>query len=176
MTGHADSGQNFGRGDQADDVLDGEVGREPAGKRGRPKGSVGTKAISTREFEEWFWAQGKKGPLQHLAERMWADPVQLQKHYAAKEMAVKAVGDDIRTALPSLHDIQIQQDKCARELAPYLHGKKPIEIVMNDERLPVMFIDMGSNQLETAQRLAKAGGMMIDAVLIEDDEKQGKKR
>lgn len=172
MTGHADGRAE--NGEEFDQEPDG--GREPAGKRGRPKGSLGTKAISTREFEEWFWAQGKKGPLQHLAERMWADPVQLQKHYARNELAMKTVGEELGHALPSLHDIQIQQDKCARELAPYLHGKKPIEIVVLDEHLPTMIIDMGSNQLETAQRLAKAGGMMIDAVLIEDDEKQGQKR
>ena len=54
------------------------------------------------------------------------------------------------------------QLKAAEALAPYLHRKKPIDVVIEDERLPTLIINMGSNQLATAEQIAAGQGLRID--------------
>lgn len=129
------------RGDQGD-------GRRP---RGRPKGSLNRK---TADFDRWYQAKGFRDPLTAMAQYLTADPVQLQRWFAEHDQAKVAVGKKIMNALPTLMDILKEQHACASQLAPYLHGKKPVQLEIIDERLPSLIIDLGTNQLEEGLAIA----------------------
>jgi hypothetical protein len=119
--------------------------------RGRPPGALNVK---TRDFERYYAAMGYRDPLKAMAEWLTADPVALQAWFEEHEKAQVAVGKSIRTALPQLLDIIKEQHACAVALAPYLHGKKPVQVEIIDERLPSLIIDLGTNQLDQARQLA----------------------
>lgn len=120
-------------------------GLRPA-RAGRPKGSTNRK---TEEFEAWYRAQGYRDPLVALADWITADPVHLQAWFEEHERSVTAVGK----TLPSLLDIIKAQNAAAGELAPYLHGKMPIRVKIEDERLPVLVLNLGTNQLDQARTI-----------------------
>lgn len=122
-------------------------GLRPA-RPGRPKGAANKK---TEEFESWYRASGYRDPLLALADWITADPVHLQAWFQEHERAKVAVGKKIMTALPSLLDIIKAQNAAAGELAPYLHGKMPIRVKVEDERLPVLVLNLGTNQLDQAR-------------------------
>lgn len=103
------------------------------GRIGRPKGARNRKSV---DFEKWFHAAGFKDPAVLLAEIISADALALGR--AASIKVAEA--------------LELQR-KCATDLMPYLHGKKPIEIDLVDERLPSLFIISGDNQLAQAQKV-----------------------
>ncbi|MGI2031953.1 hypothetical protein ACRQ1B_06125 [Rhizobium panacihumi] len=131
--------------------------------RGRPKGSMNRK---TQDFSAWYDAQGYKDPLQLQAEFMSADPVALQAFYIEHERTQKAIGKMFGKAVPALSDIVKAQMDCAKELAPYLHGKAPAREAQDDERLPVLVINAGTNQIEQAQ-LVHAKSLSVGRPLVE---------
>lgn len=103
------------------------------GKIGRPKGARNRKSV---DFEKWFHAAGFKDPAVLLAEIISADTIALATAASIKRIEA----------------LELQR-KCATDLMPYLHGKKPIEIDLVDERLPSLFIIAGDNQLAQAQKV-----------------------
>jgi hypothetical protein len=123
------------------------------GKRrpGRPKGAMNRK---TKDFERFYQAQGFRDPLAAMAQFLTADPVALQAWFQDHDRAKVAVGKKIMTAMPSLMDIIKEQHAVASVLAPYLHGKKPVEVAIIDERLPTLIVDLGTNQLEEGEIIA----------------------
>lgn len=123
------------------------AGRRP---RGRPKGSTNRK---TQDFASWYEAQGFKDPLQLQAEFMSADPVALQSWFIEFERTQKAIGKMFGQAVPSLSEIVEQQMAIANKIAPYLHGKAPVRVVVEDERLPVLVINAGTNQIDQARQV-----------------------
>lgn len=123
------------------------AGRKP---RGRPKGSMNRK---TQDFAAWYEEQGLKDPLQLQAEFMSADPVALQSWFITYERTQKAIGKAFGLAVPSLSEIVEQQMSIADKIAPYLHGKAPVRVVVEDERLPVLVINAGTNQIEQARQV-----------------------
>ena len=132
--------------------------------RGRPKGSANRK---TQDFAAWYEAQGFKDPLQLQAEFMSADPVALQAFFIEHERTQKAIGKMFGQAVPSLADIVKAQMDCAAEIAPYLHGKAPVRVVVEDERLPVLVINSGTNQIAQAEAVAAAKGLSLGRPLLE---------
>lgn len=131
---------------------------------GRPKGSLNRK---TKEFEAYFQAKGFRDPLVGMAQFITADPVALQAWIQKHEQAEVSVGKEIRTALPTLMDIIKEQHTIATQLAPYLHGKKPVELAIIDERLPALIIDLGTNQLEQGETIAGRKALSLGAPLPE---------
>lgn len=131
--------------------------------RGRPKGSMNRK---TQDFASWYDAQGFKDPLQLQAEFMSADPVALQSWFIEHERTQKAIGKLFGQAVPSLSDIVEMQMSVADKLAPYLHGKAPARDAPDDERLPVLVINAGTNQLEQAH-IVQAKRLTVGRPMVE---------
>ena len=131
-------------------------------QRGRPKGSTNRK---TADFSAWYEAQGFKDPLALQADFMSADPVALQAWFIEHERTRKAVGKGTAVAVPSLMEIVKEQFARADAIAPYLHGKAPVRVVVEDERLPVLVINSGTNQLDQAMAIARLRGLAIGTPL-----------
>jgi hypothetical protein len=132
--------------------------------RGRPKGSSNRK---TQDFAAWYEAQGLKDPLQLQAEFMSADPLGVQAFFIEHERTYKAIGKGVGLAVPSLGDIVKEQLACARDLAPYLHGKAPVRVVIEDERLPFLVINAGTNQIDQAKTIAASRGLSVGQPLVD---------
>lgn len=120
--------------------------------RGRPRGALNVK---TRDFERYYQAMGYLDPLVGDARFISVDPVALLAWFAEHEPVAKR--------RPSLWDIVQEQNQVRNNLKPYLHGKKPVQIEIIDERLPTLIVDLGSNQLDEARRLARDGALSIGA-------------
>ena len=132
--------------------------------RGRPKGSINRK---TAEFAAWYDAQGFKDPLQMQAEFMSADPVGIQAFFIEHEKTLKAIGKQFGKAVPSLGEIVKEQLACARDLAPYLHGKAPQREDVADERLPFLVINMGTNQIAQANEIMAGRALSLGSPMKE---------
>ena len=143
-------------------------GDQEGGKRGpgRPKGAVNRK---TQTFEKLYAAMGFKDPLMVMGRFISTSPLELQAWLVEHELAEVQMGKTAKPALAQLIDIIKEQHKVAGDLAPYLHGKKPIEIQIIDERLPALIIDLGTDQLAEARQI-EAGKAMSVGAPIEDAE------
>lgn len=128
-----------------------EAGEGAKRKRGRPKGSLNRK---TRDFEEFYRSQGFTDPLTGMARFVTVDPVALQAWFVEHERAKVAVGKKLRRHCPTLWDIVKEQHTVMSQLAPYLHGKKPVQLEVIDERLPMLIVNLGTDQLETGKTIA----------------------
>ncbi|ASY69375.1 hypothetical protein SF83666_c19590 [Sinorhizobium fredii CCBAU 83666] len=137
--------------------------RAAARPRGRPKGAVNRK---TADFSDWYQAQGFKDPLVAQAQFLSADPVALQAFFIEHEKTSKAIGKAIGKAVPALIDIVKEQMACARDLAPYLHGKMPTKVEITDERLPMLVLNLGTNQLDQAKAIVH-GRLSIGAPIAD---------
>lgn len=147
---------------------DAALGRHDADRaakrgRGRPKGASNRK---TQDFATWYEAQGYKDPLELMAEFISADPIGVQAFYIENERTQKAIGKQYGLAVPSLDDIRKAQFDAAAEVAPYLHGKAPVRIEVVDERLPVLVINAGTNQIDQA-RAVLGGRLSAGRPLVE---------
>ncbi len=133
-----------------------------AGERrgvGRPRGARNRKSV---DFEKWFYAMGYRDPAQVLAEIITMDPRALQAMAAenAEGLPRTTVGELTMVSLPSIPDIIDLQRKAAVDLMPYLHGKKPTEVVVTDERLPILVVASGTNQMAEAAKLIEGRAVM----------------
>lgn len=126
--------------------------------RGRPAGSLNLK---TKDFERYYQAMGYRDPLKAMAQWLTADPVALQAWFEEHETARVAVGKSTVIAKPTLIEIIKEQHAVAVALAPYLHGKKPVQVEIIDERLPTLIVDLGTNQLADAARLAEQRALSV---------------
>ncbi len=132
--------------------------------RGRPKGALNVK---TKDFERYYGAMGYRDPLVAWAQFLTRSPLELQAWIEEHERAQVAVGKEIRDALPTLFDIVQEQHRCAERLAPYLHGKKPVQVEIIDERLPTLIVDLGTNQLADAHRAAEQKALSVGAPALD---------
>lgn len=128
--------------------------------RGRPAGALNVK---TRDFERYYTAMGYRDPLKAMAEWLTADPVALQAWFEEHERTKVAIGKAFAQAVPSLMDIIREQHAVASALAPYLHGKKPVQVEIIDERLPSLIVDLGTNQLAEAALVAERKALSVGA-------------
>jgi len=158
--------------DARDELIDLEAasGRARPGDRkgdrrpGRPKGAGNRK---TKEFEKFYEQQGFMDPLVAMGRWLTADPVSLQAWFIRHERALKAIGQQTGKAVPSLMEIIREQQAVAAQLAPYLHGKKPVELQIIDERLPQLILNLGTDQLALGHKItdqrALSAGQVVDA-------------
>jgi hypothetical protein len=132
-------------------------------KLGRPRGARNRK---TEAFEKWFFAKGYVDPAQRLAELLSEDPRVLVE-WLDEHAGFDAEGN--RRRGPSILEVVRMQIAAAGELMPYLHGKKPTDINITDERLPTLIIMAGDNQLDQARQLleARQAALSVGAALIE---------
>lgn len=138
--------------------------------RGRPRGALNRK---TRDFDRWYQAKGFRDPLAAMAQFLTADPVALQAWFAEHERTRVAIGKQTALAVPSLFDIIREMHACASTLAPYLHGKKPVQLELIDERLPHLLIALGTNQLEEGRTIAGRKALAIGPRPAELDDSEG---
>lgn len=128
--------------------------------RGRPKGSLNRK---TRDFEAFYRAQGFTDPLTAMARFLTVDPVALQAWFSQHEQVRTGRGKDKRPHCPTLWDIVREQHTVASQLAPYLHGKKPVQLEVIDERLPMLVVNLGTNQLDAGRAIAGQRALSVGA-------------
>lgn len=137
--------------------------------RGRPAGALNVK---TRDFERYYVAMGFRDPLKAMAQWLTADPVALQAWFEQHEIARRAIGKSVGQAVPSLLEIIKEQHAVAVALAPYLHGKKPVQVEIIDERLPSLIIDLSTDQLAEAAAIADQRAMAIGVPLDDEDDRE----
>jgi hypothetical protein len=125
--------------------------------RGRPAGSLNLK---TKDFERYYQAMGYRDPLKAMAQFLTADPVALQAWFEEHEQRTVSVEVTVKD-VPTLLAIIKEQHAIAVALAPYLHGKKPVQVEIIDERLPTLIVDLGTNQLADAARLAEQRALSV---------------
>lgn len=134
-----------------------------ARRPGRPKGALNRK---TKALEAWWRENGYLDPMELSAQWISADPLELQAWFIAHERAVKAQGKALLQACPSLLDIIQSQLDEAERVRPYLHGKKPVQVQVTDERLPALIVNLGTDQLAQgkalAEQLALSAGKLIE--------------
>jgi hypothetical protein len=141
-----------------------------AAKRKRGERGPGRIRLIGEAFERWMADEGMTDPLVFNARLVSADPVALQAYFAENELVgrkeVDGVVNKANVVLPTLDEIMKLQQRSSEILAPYLHRKKPIDIVIEHEQLPVLIINAGTNQLDQAREVARVierdGGMMIN--------------
>lgn len=114
---------------------------------GRPPGARNRRDA---DAEKWYFAQGYVDPMQRLGELVSEDARVLQAWFE-EHGGLDAEGKP-RTA-PTILEVIRMQIAAAGELMPYLHGKKPIDLNIIDERLPQLIIAAGTNQLDQAREL-----------------------
>jgi len=128
----------------------------PLRKRaGRPSGAMNRK---TKALADYLTGLGYTDPAIVLAET-YSRPVD--------ELA-DALGCD------KLEAFQLQQ-RAAAELMPYLHGKMPLEVKVTEQRLPLLIMDLGTNQLEQAAlghgpQALSIGRLIEDAETLENEQ------
>lgn len=124
--------------------------------RGRPRGSVNKK---TETLQRYYNSRNFKDPISFLGDLVSADPVKLWQ-------AIK-VADP--TGGTTLLQVMKLQRSAAVDVAPYLHGKMPISVDIKDDRLPMLIMDLGTNQLDEARKGQEAGVLSAGS-RIDDDE------
>jgi hypothetical protein len=123
----------------------------PAAKRapGRPAGSLNKATEAWREFLLTKY----RSPLEVLAETFTRPVDELAKALGCKRLEA--------------YQLQLQ---AARELAPYVHKKMPVEIAGADGQLPFFAFQLTPAQAKDMQ--LESDAMVIEAEVIEDEENQ----
>jgi hypothetical protein len=141
---------------------------------GRP---IGARNKKSEAFERWFYAKGYRDPAQVLAEIITMDPRALQQ-IALEDKIARGERQQLGTkddpievvSVPSLLEIIQLQRQAAGDLMPYLHGKKPTEVVITDERLPILVVASGTNQMAEAAKLIEGRAVLSIGQPIEASE------
>lgn len=158
------NGQAEGDRDWREDGAFGGVETDAVRARiGRPAGARNKRDA---DAERWYFAKGYADPMQRLGELVSEDPRVLQAWYAEH---AGLDSDGKRRTAPTLLEVVNMQIKAAGELMPYLHGKKPLEVLVTDERLPALMIDLSTNQLAEGRALALEKALSIGAPLPEPE-------
>lgn len=165
MSGETDL---FGDDEGAPSPFSGERADAARARIGRPAGARNRKSV---DVERWYFAKGYVDPLQRLAELVTEDPRVLVEWFD-EHAGVDAEGNKRRG--PAILDVVRMQIAAAGELMPYLHGKKPTQVEIIDERLPTLIIVSNSNQLEEARQLLdrRQAALSIGAPLVEAEAKE----
>ena len=125
---------------------------------GRPKGAVNKK---TEAIGKLYQTKGFRDPLLFQGEIMSSHPLDLHEWFLAMEgrargLTIEKARDAWKAGtlpgVPSIAEIVALQTKVADSLTPYLYGKKPQQSEEENDRLPMLFIDLGDDsQSETNQ-------------------------
>lgn len=139
--------------------------RELAPRRpqvGRPKGARNRHSVA---FERLYYARGYRDPLVAAAQIISEDPVAL--------FAWLREHDPRGSEKLRLVDVVRLQLEAGRDIAPYLHGKAPVRIHVEGERLPYLVINRGTDQLAQAARLLDGRARRVGVPLDQGDEGAG---
>lgn len=142
---------------EEDSPFRGEVTDLVRGKIGRPPGARNKRDA---DAERWYFARGFTDPMQKLGELVSTDPRVLQAWFAEN---AGLDSDGKQRSAPNILEVVNMQIRAAGELMPYLHGKKPIEVVVGDERLPTLIVDLGTNQLAEGRAIGEQRALSIGA-------------
>ncbi|MDD7908665.1 hypothetical protein PUV47_01940 [Pseudovibrio exalbescens] len=159
-----------------------ETGADEAGKRGpgRPKGAKNRK---TQQLQKLWTAKGHRDPLMAQGEFLSSHPLDLFEWFLTLE--AKTRGMDLEEArkkyqegklpeVPSVAQIVAMQMKTADAVSPYLHGKMPVrEDTDPDERLPVLMIDLGTDQTQQGRYNGDEAEVMSIGGPATDGESEG---
>lgn len=135
---------------------------------GRPKGAKNRK---TQAIEKLYRAKGLRDPLIYQGQFMSSDPVDLLKQFIALEGDLRELSPEkameqwkagLLSSVPSIAEIVAMQIKVADQVTPYLYGKKPLQKEDSDERLPMLFIDLGNDEQEQISDDTMSIGSMIE--------------
>lgn len=149
---YADAGRAWDR--QEVDRLERNRLAPPQRRPGRPKGARNRKTV---EFEKFFEDCGFTDPLVGMAEFITSDLRGLLAWFREYD----------KDNAPSLWEIVKEKHAVMAQLAPYLHGKKPTDETEPDERLPMLVLNLGTNQLAQAQEIAGRNAMSIGRPIVE---------
>lgn len=116
---------------------------------GRPQGS---RNKHSEAFETYYYAQGYRDPLVAAAQLVTVDPVALFAWFREHNPSDQDL---------TLRDVVKLQLEAGRDIAPYLHGKAPVRIIHEGERLPYLVINAATNQLAEAAKLVNGKALSI---------------
>lgn len=117
---------------------------------GRPKGAVNKK---TEAIGKLYQAKGFRDPLLFQGELMSTHPLDLHRWFVVMEGQLRGMNEQEAVEafkanlldVPSIAEIVAMQTKVADQVTPYLYGKKPLQSEDNDDRLPLLFVDLGDD-------------------------------
>lgn len=159
-----------------------ETGADEAGKRGpgRPKGAKNRK---TQQLQKLWTAKGYRDPVMAMGEFASSHPVDLWRWFVQMEAQVQGVSFEealtkaragLLPAVPDLSQIVAMQLKTSDQVAPYIHGKMPVrEDTDPDERLPVLMIDLGTDQTQQGRYNGDEAEVMSIGGPATDGESEG---
>lgn len=133
----------------------------------------------TEAIGKLYQTKGFRDPLMFQGEIMSSHPLDLRKWFIAMEGQSRGlVYEDAVTAwkagtlpgVPSIAEIVAMQTKVADQVTPYLYGKKPLQTEEDNERLPLLFIDLGDD-IGTGPDLPSEETLSIGR-MIEDQSQQ----
>ncbi|SFO77565.1 hypothetical protein SAMN04488056_112154 [Cohaesibacter marisflavi] len=143
---------------------------------GRPKGATNRK---TQAIEKLYRAKGLRDPLLAQGEIASAHPLDLHKQIVVMQAHAQGIKADKAMdayragtlfGVPSIAEVMALQTKVQDQLTPYLYGKKPQQSEEENDRLPMLFIDLGDDsQSETNQA---SEGLLSIGHGIEDQSQQ----
>nr|WP_321463987.1 hypothetical protein [uncultured Cohaesibacter sp.] len=143
---------------------------------GRPKGAVNKK---TEAIGKLYQTKGFRDPLLFQGEIMSSHPLDLHEWFLAMEGRARGLNiEKARDAwkagtlagVPSIAEIVALQTKVADSLTPYLYGKKPQQNEEENERLPMLFIDLGDDSQSVTNQTSE--GMLSIGQSPEDESLQ----
>ncbi|SNY93517.1 hypothetical protein SAMN04515647_3816 [Cohaesibacter sp. ES.047] len=116
---------------------------------GRPKGAINKK---TEAIGKLYQSKGFRDPLLFQGEILSSHPLDLHHWFVVMQAKTQGIEADkaqeayragTLNGVPSIAEIVAMQTKVADQVTPYMYGKKPLQTENNDERLPMLFIDLG---------------------------------
>ncbi|WP_321337922.1 hypothetical protein [Breoghania sp.] len=146
---------------------------------GRPKGALNRK---TEQLQKLWSARGFKDPLMLQGEFMSSHPADLWRWFVTEQAKVDGLSpaEAIAKAMlgkldgvPTIPEIVAMQLKTADQVAPYLHGKMPVrDDDGEDERLPVLVVDLGTDQVSQGRYAGGADEPMSIGAPVEGQSEQ----
>ncbi|WP_132313679.1 hypothetical protein [Martelella mediterranea] len=127
---------------------------KPRRKPGRPKGATNKRSRDLLALQE---------------EKGYADPVEALMQYVTMpaEQLHAWICERQPSKPPSLWQVMQDQNAMRVQLAPYLHAKIMSMPQTIEELLPMLMLNLGTNQLDQAKQIAAEKGMSVGQPLIE---------
>lgn len=148
----ADAGASWERREAARLAKDGGKARR---KPGRPKGAKNKRTNDLLALQE---------------ERGYADPVEAMMQYCslpAEELHAWICERVPKKQQPSLWRVMQDQNAMRVQLAPYLHAKIMAMPAALEELLPMLFMNLGTNQLDQARQVSAQKALSVGSPLLE---------
>ncbi|TPW33233.1 hypothetical protein FJU08_01320 [Martelella alba] len=134
---------------------------KPRRKPGRPPGSTNKRSRDLLALQE---------------EKGYADPVEALMQYCTMpaEALHAWICERESGKKPSLWEVMQHQASMRVQLAPFLHAKIMSMPAAIEELLPLLMINLGTNQLDQARQIAEQKGIPIGSPLLEGKANENK--